>query len=168
MGRMLKWWLFLVFGFYICGVLTSLPLVQAAEWYRPLWLLMFVIYCQLSQPQSFNPIIAWFMGLLLDVLLGTHLGEQALIMSLVSYITLSLRPKFLIRPFWQQIGKVFLLVCLAQILNLWFHALDGQNPQTLYYWMGSVTSCLIWPVFYFFAQALSKIFTIPAYSTRRI
>lgn len=168
MGRMLKWWLFLIFGFYICGVLTSLPLVQAAEWYRPLWLLMFVIYCQLSQPQLFNPIIAWFMGLLLDVLLGTHLGAQALIFSLVSYITLLLRPKFTLRPFWLQMGKVFWLVCLAQILNLWFHALDGQNPQTLYYWMGSLTSCLIWPVFFFCAQTLSKIFTVPVYSTRRI
>lgn len=168
MGRMLRWWLFLVVGFYICGVLTSLPLIQAAEWYRPLWLLLFVIYCQLSQPQLFNPIIAWCMGLLLDVLLGTHLGAQALIMSVVSYLTLYLRPRFLMRPFWQQIAKVFWLVCLAQILNLWFHALDGQNPQTLLYWMGSVSSCLIWPVFFFFAQLLSRLFVVPSFSTRRI
>ncbi|MGE3318070.1 MAG: rod shape-determining protein MreD [Candidatus Berkiella sp.] len=168
MGRILKWWLFVLVGFYLCGVLTCLPLIQAAEWYRPLWVLLFVIYCQLSQPQLFNPIIAWFMGLLLDVLLGTHLGEQALILSMVSYITLLLRPKFLQRPFWQQMGKVFWLVCLAQILNLWFHALDGQNPQTLLYWMGSVTSCLIWPVFFMFAHVLCHVLAVPAYATRRI
>ncbi|MCS5710711.1 rod shape-determining protein MreD [Candidatus Berkiella aquae] len=168
MGRVIKWWLFFIVGFYLCGVLTSLPLIQAAEWYRPLWVLMFVIFCQLSQPQLFNPIVAWCMGLLLDALQGTQLGQQALIMASVSYITMILRPKFLMRPFWQQIGKVFWLVCLGQILNLWFHALDGQNPQTLLYWMGSVTSCLIWPVFFFFSQLLTRFLSVPAYSMRRL
>ena len=168
MARLVKWWLFLIVGFYICGVLTALPLIQSAEWYRPLWLLMFVIYCQLSQPSLFNPIIAWFMGLLLDALMGTHLGEQALIFSLVSYLTSLLRPRFLQRPFWQQMGKIFWLLFLGQILNLWFHALDGQNPQTLYYWMGSITSCLIWTVFFMCAHVLSQILTVPAVTTRRI
>jgi rod shape-determining protein MreD len=129
---------------------------------------MFVIYCQLTQPQLFNPIIAWCMGLLLDALLGTHLGEHALTFSIISYLTSVLRPKFLLRPFWQQIGKVFLLVCLGQILTLWFHAMAGQNPQTLYYWMGSLTSCLIWPVFFLIMQMLSRFLAVPSYTTRRI
>lgn len=154
MGRLIRGWLFLIIGFYLCGILTIAPLSESYQWYRPQWMLMFVIFCQISLAPLFNPYVAWFIGLLMDSLLGTQLGEHALVFSVVCYLTYVLRAKFTQRPLCLQIEKVFLLVCLSQIAMLWFHAIAGQNPRTLFYWMGTVTSCAIWPVFALLLQGI--------------
>ncbi|MBI2791636.1 MAG: rod shape-determining protein MreD [Gammaproteobacteria bacterium] len=168
MARMIRWWIFLGLGFYLCGILTVLPLSNSLQWYRPQWLLLFFIFCQVAYPRQFNPVIAWMGGLLLDCLLGTQLGEHALVFAVVCYITALLRPRFLLRPLWNQVGKISLLVCLAQILILWFHALAGQNPHTLLYWMGTLTSCIIWPVFVKLLQGLGHMMSVAPVSPRSI
>lgn len=144
--RSLKWWLFVILGFYFFAVLSVLPLPNNLQWFRPQWLLLFVIFCQLKQPTLFGMGSAWLLGLLMDALLGGRLGENALIFSLIYYLTALLRPRFATRPMWTQIGKVFLLVCLAQVLALWFHVMVGKNPHTLFYWASTFTSCLAWPL----------------------
>lgn len=163
MTRLVKWWLFLGVGIYLFGILTAVPLPRPLEWCRPHWLLMFVIYCQIMQPRWFNPWWGWLVGLLLDGLLATPLGEHALIFSFVSYLVSLLRPRFLAKPLTQQVGKVFLLVALAQILDLWFHVFVGQNPHTLVYWMGTLTSCLVWPLLVISLNYLTHFFVSTSY-----
>jgi len=158
MARIMRWWLFVGVGFYLCSVLTVLPLPLDYQWYRPQWLLMFIIYCQLVQPTKFNALWAWVIGLFMDGLLGSHLGHHALIFSVICYLTALLRWRFILRPFWQQVGKIFLLVCLGQILDLWFHMFVRQNPHTLFYWMATLSSCLIWPLFVTCLQGICRFF----------
>lgn len=168
MMKSLRWWLFLIIGFYIAAVLTILPLPQYLQWYRPEWVLMLFIYCQLLYPKSFNPVIAWCGGILVDVLIGMPIGSNALVYAVVCYLASLLRAHFIMRPLWQQIGKVALLFCVSQILLLWFHAVLGKNPQTLLYWMSTVSSCLFWPLYVKLLQALSYLFRVAAYSPRSI
>ncbi len=153
MFQTIRWWAFFLIAIYIGGLLTAFPIPQDWQWFRPHWLLVFFIYCQVVYPNHFNPILAWVGGLLVDSLLETRLGEHALVFAVICYLTALLRPKFLLRPLWQQFGKVSLLVCFAQILILWFHAITGQNPHTLLYWMGTVTSCVFWIFMSAFLQA---------------
>lgn len=168
MLQAMKWWLFLLAGFYVCAVLTVFPLPQDWQWYRPHWVLLFFIYCQITRPKYFNPIIAWVGGLLVDSLLETPLGEHALVYSFVCYLTLCLRSRFLLRPLWLQLGKIFLLTSIGQILILWFHAVVGQNPQTLLYWMGTITSCLAWPLMVVMFGGLKSTQKVAHLSSRSI
>lgn len=168
MLQTLKWWLFFIVGFYICAVLTVFPIPPSWQWFRPEWVLLFFIYCQIAYPRNFDPIIAWVGGLLLDSLLETRLGEHALVFAVICYLTAYLRSRFLLRPLWQQVGKIFLLVSLSQILILWFHALAGQNPHTLLYWMGTVTSCLCWPLMVLLIQSLKSKQRVAPISSRSI
>lgn len=168
MMRLIKWWFFLAVGFYLSAVLTVWPLEQAFQWYRPQWIFMFVIFCQILQPTLFNPLFACLIGLLMDSLLGTPLGEYALVCTILSYLSSLLRPQFFQRPLWLQLEKVLLLVCLGQILVLWFHAFAGQNPHTLWYWMGSLSSCIIWPVFVLLLQGLCQLFRVSPFSFRSL
>lgn len=168
MIRAIKWWIFIAIGFYLNAILTVWPIEQSYQWYRPQWIFMFVIFCQIVQPTYFNPIVAWFFGLLMDSLLGTPLGQYALVCSIIAYLASLLRGQFFRRPLWLQVEKVLLLVCLAQILILWFHAFAGQNPHTLSYWMGSVSSCILWPFFALVFHGLSRFFKIVPYSARNM
>ena len=147
MFKSIRWWLFLCIGFYLAAVLMVLPLPQTMQWYRPQWVLMLFIYCQLVYPKTFNPVIAWVGGIFVDVLVGMPLGIHALVYTIVCYIASLLRTHFIMRPLWKQVGKIALFFCLSQILLLWCHALSGKNPHTLLYWMSTVTSCIFWVVF---------------------
>lgn len=166
--RALQWSVFVGIGFYLCAVLMILPLPMGYQWVRPQWLLMFVIYCQITNPKSFNPLWAWTIGLLLDSLLGTKLGVHALVFSLLSYITALQVPRFQMRPLWQQVGKIFLLICLGQIFLLWFHVLEGHNPHTLFYWISTLTSCLAWPIFVLTLQYCSRTLSIGGSYSRNL
>lgn len=158
MINLLRWTFFLVVGIYFNILLMLLPLHGMHQWFRPQWMMMFVIFCQVKQPRYFNPLIACPLGLLLDVALGGQLGEHALTLSLLAYLTALLGGVFQARSLAMQCGKVFLLVCLGQMCLLWFHAIRGQNPHTLWYWMGAVTSCLCWPLFTFFFERCYRFF----------
>lgn len=164
--RAIRWWFFFIIMFYLCALLAVIPFPLTYEWFRPQWLLMLIIFCQVINPGSFNPIWAWIVGLFLDSLLGTGLGEHALVFAVISYITALLRPRFLMKPLWLQVGKVFLLIALGQIFILWFHALAGKNPHTLLYWMGTVTSCVAWPIFVLLLQSLCHSFSIVRFPSR--
>jgi len=167
MIRLIKWYLFLAVGFYLSAILTVWPIETSFQWYRPQWIFMFVIFCQVVQPRLFNPILACALGLLMDSLLGTPLGLYALICAVIAYLSSLLRPQFFQRPLWLQMDKVLLLVCLGQILVLWFHAFAGQNPQTLWYWMGSASSCIVWPLFVLLFQGVSQLFRVAPLSSSR-
>jgi rod shape-determining protein MreD len=161
------WWSFLAVGFYLCGVLTVIPLPTEYLWFRPHWLLMFLLFCQIYNPSQFNLGIAWVVGLLLDGLLGTPLGQHALLYPIICYLTTFFSP-FLQRPLWQQMGRILLFVCVAQIITLWFHAFAGQNPHTLYYWAGSLTSALIWPLFVIFLKFVCLLLHVAPSPSRSI
>lgn len=167
MMRALKWWLFLAAGFFLNAILTVWPIDEVYQWYRPQWIFMFVIFCQILQPSYFNPLVAWVLGLLIDSLLGTPLGEYALVCAVISYLASLLRNTFFYRPIWLQMEKILLLICLGQILILWFHAFAGQNPQTMWYWMGSLSSCLIWPFFVLLFQMISHLFKVVPFNVGR-
>ncbi len=166
--RVLKWWLFVIFGFYLFGILTILPLPMEWQWLRPQWLLLFVIFCQLNQPKYFNVWTAWLIGLLLDTLFGTPLGQNAFIFALICYLTSFYRNNLLQKPLALQLIKITMLLCLAQGLSLWFHAMVGQKPFSWLYWSTALTSALIWPLMVFFLQMLSRTFKIVLFSTRSI
>jgi len=162
----LRWWIFIILGFFFCGILTLIPLPMNYQWLRPEWLLLFVIFCQLTEPKLFNPIVAWVIGLFLDNLLGTPLGENALIFAVMSFVTACLRARFIQKPLWLSFGKIFFLILLAKIFMLWFHALSKQSPHSLWYWSGLLTNTMIWPLFVILLQKLCQVFSVE-YHVRR-
>lgn len=125
--------------------LTLLPLPAWAVWCRPEWLLLVVIYWCLTVPHRINIGIAWILGLLLDALHGTLLGEHALAFALVAYITVKLHRRMRFFPISQQAVAVFGLIILSHIIIFVVQGLIGQAPQTWMFWLPSVTSMMLWP-----------------------
>lgn len=132
-------------SFILALMLTILPLPLWAAWARPECVLLVIIYWTIALPNRVSIGIAWLMGLLLDVISGTLLGEHALAMALVAYITISLHRRLRVYPLWQQASFVFALVFLYQLIIFILQGMIGQLPQTFLYWLPSLTSMLFWP-----------------------
>lgn len=137
------WLVWLTFA--IALLLSVAPLPKFMQIGRPLWLALFLTYWTLALPQRVGMTTAWVLGLAEDVLYGTPLGQNALILTLVTFLVLSLQQRLRMFPMWQQCLVLLVVYGLAQLVQLWLHALTGNRAPTLAFILPAVVSALLWP-----------------------
>lgn len=132
-------------SFVVAFLLTALPLPQWAEPWRPAWVTLVLIYWCIAVPQRIGVMVGWTLGLLLDVMTGTLLGQHALSLALIAFLALRLHQRVRVLPIWQQGLTVFLLVVLDRALSLWVTGIQGMPTQAVSIWAPAATSTLLWP-----------------------
>lgn len=138
-------WLVIPVSFLVAIVLTLLPMPDWTIWMRPAWVLMILIYWSMLKPYRVNVGIAWFTGLILDVLNGTLLGEHALALTVVTYLVVRMHTQLRMYPLLQQGLWIFLFVMIYQFILFCIQGFLGELPRSWLYWSSSVTSMLLWP-----------------------
>jgi len=139
---------------------TVLPLPEWLRPFRPEWITLVVIYWCLALPARVNIGVAWIMGLIVDVLTGTLLGQHALSMAIVAFFTVRLHKQIRVYPLWQQSLSVFTLVALGQLLVVWIRGIAGDSPDSWLYWGPSLTSAMVWPVVFIFLRDIRRKFRV--------
>ncbi|MDB4522056.1 rod shape-determining protein MreD [Gammaproteobacteria bacterium] len=134
-----------VLSFLVAMMLTSLPLPESAIIYRPDWLILVLIYWCMALPERIGIFTGWFLGLTLDVMYGSLLGQNAMAFSIVAYLVNIMYLRVRMFPLWQQSVMVFLLVIVHLAINAWIRGISGQFSITWTYWMPALTSALVWP-----------------------
>lgn len=137
--------LVLVASFACALVLNVLPVPGWAEPFAPDWVALTLIYWCMAVPQRVSVGTGWVLGLILDVLYGSLLGQHALAKSVVAYITVRLHPQLRMFPRWQQAVSVLVLLFINQLLVIWVRGATGQAPGSLAYWAPSLVGMLLWP-----------------------
>ncbi|MCP5149441.1 MAG: rod shape-determining protein MreD [Chromatiales bacterium] len=125
--------------------LTALPVPPWAAIWRPAWVALVLIYWCMAVPSRIGVLAAWTVGLLLDVLSGTLLGQHALGLALVAYVTHETHRRVRVLPLWQQAVSVFVLVFVYQMLLLWINGIQGLPVVASAYWTAPLVSTLLWP-----------------------
>jgi len=126
-------------------VLSILPWPVWTEQFRPDWVALVLIYWCIALPNRVGVGTAWTVGLMLDVLYGSMLGENALAKSLIAFLAVRFHLQLRMFPRWQQGMVVLLLVVVNNLLVLWIKHLAGQAPSTWSYLTPSIVSMLLWP-----------------------
>lgn len=129
-------------------ILTLLPMPDWTAWMRPVWVLLVLIYWTMTTPYRVNVGTAWIMGIILDVLDGTALGEHALALLIVTYIVARMHSRLCMFPLLQQGLVVFFLVLLYLAIFYCVQGFVGDLPQSWLYWTSALTSMLLWPWVY--------------------
>ena len=106
---------------------------------------MILIYWCMALPQRVGVGVGWSVGLCMDVLTATLLGQRALGLAVVAYLSLKLHQRIRVTPLWQQALTVLVLLLVYQMLALWVLGITGQRPNTWLYWGPSLVSMLLWP-----------------------
>ncbi len=135
----------IVASFLLAIMLTILPWPVWTEQFRPDWVGIVLIYWCMALPNRIGVGSGFVAGLLLDVLYGSTLGENALAKSLIAFLTVHFHLQLRMFPRWQQAVVVLLLVAANNLLVLWIKNLAGQAPATWSYLTPSVVSMLLWP-----------------------
>ena len=152
-------WVILV-SFIIAFLLTTIPLPGwLADW-RPAWVVMMVIYWCIVLPERVGVAIAWVLGLLLDVYTGTLLGQNALGLSVIAYLTLRLHKQIRIFPPLQQSVLICIYLLLFQFFTLWIRGIIGVPPQHWTFWAPVLSSMLLWPIFFIIMRNIRRKFNV--------
>lgn len=136
---------FIWFSLALALLLSVAPMPSFTEIGRPLWLAMFLTFWVLMVPQRVGLLTAWVCGLAEDVLYGSLLGQNALILCLIIFLVLSLYQRLRLFPVWQQCLVLMVVYGLAQLVQLWLNALTGNRPPTLAFLLPALVSGLLWP-----------------------
>ena len=151
----------IIIGTFIIGfALGQFPMPDFAEWWRPEWVAMIVIYWIMALPQRFGIGSAWLVGLVLDVLKGTVLGINALSLTIIAFITLLLYKRMRMFPLWQQAMMVFVLVGINQLVFHWLQAIAGTTGDSLKFLIPALISALIWPWVFVLLRSIRRTFKV--------
>ncbi|MGI9332124.1 MAG: rod shape-determining protein MreD [Gammaproteobacteria bacterium] len=135
----------IVTTFTIALLLTSLPMPSWAQLWRPAWVALVLIYWCLAVPGRVGVLIGWSIGLALDAMSGTLLGQHALALAAVAFVSQNSHHWVRALPLAQQCLCVFGLVCAYQLLVSWISTMQGLAVAPLAYFAPAVISMLLWP-----------------------
>jgi rod shape-determining protein MreD len=132
-------------SFAVALLLSVVPVPDFMDTARPLWLAMVVTYWMLALPHRVGMTSAWLLGLAADVLYGSLLGQNALALSLIAFLVLTLQQRLRVAPLWNQSLVLLIVFGLAQLVQLWLNVLVGNRPSTLLFLLPVPISALCWP-----------------------
>jgi len=129
----------------IAAALEVIPLPEALQPLRPPLPAIAIIYWTMMWPRRFNLGAAWIIGLLLDLLHGQLLGQNAFALTVVAYLTLRFHLQIRIFPLWQLTMTVFALLAIDAFLQFWIEGVAGVASVDPGRWIRIVIGALLWP-----------------------
>ena len=132
---------------YVVGLMATLaPLPASIEHFRPDWLAMLVIFWTMQLPRTWSVGSAWIIGIVLDVSHGTLLGQHALGLAFVAFITVRFHLLMRVFPLPQLTATVFPILAIYQFLLFWINGVAGVDAPATAYWGPVITGTLFWPL----------------------
>jgi len=135
----------ILLSFLVALLLMVLPLPEWARSFRPQWYTLVLIYWCMASPQRVGVGVGWLTGIIVDVLTGTLLGQHALSLSVIAFITQKLHQRLRLFPIWQQSLSILFLLLIEKLFELWVMGTVAQPVPTLLFWAPPIVGMLLWP-----------------------
>lgn len=146
--------------FLVALMLTMIPLPNWAQGLGPHWLLLVLVYWSMAIPARIGVGVAWIMGLLLDVAYDDLLGQHALSLAIVIFLTLNLHQRLRIYPVWQQAIVILVFSIIYDMINLWIKGISGYAPSIWLYILPSFSTAVIWPVVFLVLRHVRRVYRV--------
>ncbi len=126
-------------------ILSILPLPDLIMGFRPPFILLLVLYIQFFLPQYFNITVLFLIGLCLDVLLSTVIGEHAFALLMTTWFAAGKIRRFMFFSMIQQMMLILTCCLIYQWIIFLVDAFLGYHQSP---WMLAVPPLLgmmCWP-----------------------
>lgn len=131
--------------FIIALGLSILPIPGLISAFRPPWILLLVLYIEYFLPGKFKLIGLVIIGLVLDVLLSTVMGEHAFALLLVTWIASTKTRRFQFFSMMQQIFLIGFFCLIYQLTISLIDALLGFNYSPISPIISAALGMFFWP-----------------------
>lgn len=127
-------------------MLAMAPMPDWAAPYRPDWVVLTLIFWSMNLPQTYSVGHAWIVGIMLDVAYGTLLGQHALALSLIVYLTVKFHLQLRLYPVSQMALTLIPMLAVYKFILFWINGVIGIQTPLSTYWGPVITGALIWPL----------------------
>ena len=139
-------------------MMTIMPLPDFFHGIRIEWVCLAIIFFSMMNVSLMGVIAAWTIGLLLDLLQGGLLGENALILSIISYLSYRFRFQIRVYPDWQLMIVTLFFLSFGNLISLWIRGFSGRMLFVTEEWLSIFIAALIWPIFMRLTEILQNYF----------
>jgi rod shape-determining protein MreD len=151
-------------SFFCAFVLAvvSLPefLPDYLAYARPHWVALVLFYWIISLPHRFGLVTAWTLGLVLDVLQGGLLGQQAVAYLVIGSLAASLYQRMRMFSVWQQSILIFAAMFVAEMILFVIDVATLDRTWRYLYLLPSIVSALLWPWVFLILRYLRRRFSV--------
>lgn len=126
-------------------ILTIVPLPDILVQVKPPWILLIVLYVQFYLPSYFNVTLLFILGLMLDSLLATVLGEHALTLCVVTWFANSQARRFSLFPIGHQMMFIGFFTMAYQFIIVMIDSFLGYQAEFVSILGTGFVSVLVWP-----------------------
>lgn len=137
-------------------MLTMMPLPDSMSAFRPDWVALIILFWAMTVPRSYGVGAAFITGIFVDVAQATLLGQYALALVVITYITVKSHLLIRVFPLLQLTATIFALLALYQFLLFWINGVAGVEAPAVSYWGPVITGTLIWPLLYSFMSSVKN------------
>lgn len=132
-------------SFILALVLSILPLPSFMSAFRPPWILLLVLYIEYFVSERFNLITLLLLGLLLDVLLSSVIGEHSFALVLIAWLASTKSRRFQWFSMMQQLVLIGFFCLSYQLLISFIDALLGFHYNWYTPFASAFIGVLLWP-----------------------
>jgi rod shape-determining protein MreD len=138
-----RWAVF--FTVLLALIAQTIPLPNWLELVRPSFICVVIIYWSIFAPHAGGIFAPWLAGIALDVFKGEVLGQNALAVALVAYITMSLHQRLRNQTLIQQSLFVFAMLTLNEAVVWGIQGWSGNGVSTPWRWVQPMVGAMLWP-----------------------
>lgn len=137
-----RFWLSLLAALFL--QLVALPDAVAAA--RPLWIPLMLVYWALAEPRLPSLLLAFVLGIALDVLYNTVLGQHAMGFVLLVFFMARLRAVFVLFPLWQSTIALIPAWAAYCLLMTMIDDISRHRADVWLRWLPALSTTLFWPL----------------------
>jgi rod shape-determining protein MreD len=124
--------------------LAVVPLPATIAPFRPDWVAVVLLLWSLTAPRRFSLLTAFWMGVVLDTLTGSLLGQHAFALLVVVYLAEHFHLRIRVFPISQLALTVLVLLGLYEFILFWIDGVAGRTVPVIERWAPPLTGTLVW------------------------
>ncbi len=140
-------------SFFLAFSVAMIPFPSWAETYRPDLVSVVLIFWCVYQPARVGVVSGFASGLVMDVMLGSPMGQHALAKTVIAYLASRFHKRISMFPLIQQTVVAGVLVFLDQLISSLIRGMLDNYAVNWKYFLGVLVAMLFWPwLYYLFAH----------------
>lgn len=125
-------------------MLAIIPLPEGARPFRPDWVAVVLLYWSLIEPRRYGLLTAFWLGIVLDTLSGSLLGQHSLALLIVVYLSQRLYLRIRAFPASQVAILVIALLATYELVLFLIDGFAGRQVPLIERWAPVVTGGMLW------------------------
>lgn len=121
--------------------------------FRPDWVAVVLLFWSLSAPRRFSLMTAFWMGIVLDTLTGSLLGQHPLALLVIVYLAERFHLRVRVFPISQLAIFVLVLLGLYEFILFWIDGVANRTVPMIERWAPPLTGTLVWLMLFAFVDS---------------